>query len=222
MIASGNSWDNLLEAEFEKEYYRKLSRFLEEERKTKKIYPPADMTFSVFREVELKDIRVVILGQDPYHQKGQAHGMAFSVLPGVRKPPSLLNIMKELKEDLGCDIRESGYLLDWARQGVFLMNTCLTVEEGRPGSHRNMGWETLTDEVIRIIDRDDNPKAFLLWGADARKKKSLIRNERHLILETTHPSPLSAYNGFLGCRHFSKANSFLLEKGRRQIEWCLK
>ena len=220
MIDIGNSWDILLKDEFNKEYYKKLSAFLDIEYMEKNIYPPKEDMFNIFKILEMKDIKVVILGQDPYHGKGQAHGMAFSVMPGVRKPPSLVNIFKEIRDDIGCEIPESGYLLGWARQGVFLMNTCLTVEEGRPNSHKGKGWEILTDKVIRLIDADDNPKVFLLWGNDARKKRSLLVNERHLVLETVHPSPLSAYNGFLGCRHFSKANEYLKENSRDGIDWC--
>jgi uracil-DNA glycosylase len=170
--------------------------------------------------VELEEIKIVIIGQDPYHQPGQAHGMAFSVMPGVKKPPSLVNIFKELKEDIGCEIKDTGYLLGWARQGVFLMNTCLSVIDSKPNSHKNKGWEIFTDEVLRLIDADNSPKVFFLWGNDAKKKKELIKNKRHLVLETVHPSPLSAYNGFFGCRHFSIANRFLKENMREEIDWC--
>ena len=220
MIQLDNSWDSFFEEETRKGYYQELRQFLIDEYKTKRIYPPKDKIYSIFKEVPMEKIEVVILGQDPYHQPGQAHGMSFSVLPGVKKPPSLVNIFKEVASDIGCDEPEHGCLLGWAKQGVFLMNTCLTVEEGRPNSHKNKGWEILTDEVIRRISADERPKVFLLWGRDARAKKQLIHNGRHLILETVHPSPLSAYNGFFGCRHFSKANAFLHANGRPEIDWC--
>ncbi|MDD2371141.1 MAG: uracil-DNA glycosylase [Firmicutes bacterium] len=214
------SWDRVFLDESQKEYFVKLNSFLDEEYQKKNIYPPKEEIFSIFKEVDLKDIKVVILGQDPYHKNGQAHGFAFSVMPGVKKPPSLVNIFKEIKMDIGCEIPEMGYLMGWAKQGVFLMNTCLTVEESKPNSHKGKGWEILTDEVIRQIDKDNNPKVFMLWGNDARKKKKLIKNERHLVLETVHPSPLSAYNGFLGCKHFSKANDYLRANMKDEIDWC--
>lgn len=216
----GNGWDEIFTVESQKEYFIKLNNFLNDEYQNKNIYPPEENIFSIFKEVELKDIKVVILGQDPYHKNGQAHGFAFSVMPGVKKPPSLVNIFKEIKMDIGCNMKDTGYLMGWAKQGVFLMNTCLTVEESKPNSHKGIGWEILTDEVIRLIDKDDNPKVFMLWGNDARKKKKLIQNEKHLVLETVHPSPLSAYNGFLGCKHFSKANNFLRTNNKDEIDWC--
>lgn len=220
MVNIGNSWDNFFAEETKKEYYLKLREFLKGEYKGKRIYPKMDEIFSVFKEVPLEDVKVVILGQDPYHQFGQAHGMAFSVKPGVRIPPSLVNIYKELKEDLGCPIPSTGYLLPWAKEGVFLMNTCLTVEDSKANSHKGKGWEILTDEVIKVINDDDNPKVFLLWGRDARNKSKLITNNRHLVLETVHPSPLSAYNGFFGSKHFSKTNDFLRDNNRKEINWC--
>lgn len=220
MIKIGRNWDNLLKSEYTKEYFIKLIEFIDKEYENKRIYPPKDQIFSIFEILEVGEIKVVIIGQDPYHRTGQAHGMAFSVMPGVKKPPSLVNIFKELKDDIGCEIPESGYLMGWARQGVFLMNTCLSVIDSSPNSHKGKGWEMFTDEVIRLIDQDETPKVFLLWGNDARKKRKLIKNARHLILETVHPSPLSAYNGFFGCKHFSRANSFLKENMREEIEWC--
>lgn len=220
MIRIGNKWDDLLYEEFQKEYYLRLNEFLEEEYENKKIYPPKNQIFTIFKILQVEEIKVVIIGQDPYHQPGQAHGMAFSVLPGTRKPLSLVNIFKEIKEDIGCEIKESGYLLEWARQGVFLMNTCLSVVDSKPNSHKKKGWEIFTDEVIRLIDEDNSPKVFFLWGNDARKKKEFIKNKRHLVLETVHPSPLSAYNGFFGCRHFSRANKYLKENMREEIDWC--
>jgi uracil-DNA glycosylase len=220
MIEIGNGWDDFLKNEFQKEYFNKLNSFVEKEYVNKNIYPPKEQIFSIFKMLQLEDIKIVLIGQDPYHQPGQAHGMAFSVMPGVKKPPSLVNIYKELKEDIGCEIPDSGYLLGWAKQGVFLMNTCLSVEESKPNSHKGKGWEIFTDEVIRLIDTDNSPKVFFLWGNDARKKRALIQNENHLVLETVHPSPLSAYNGFFGCKHFSKANTYLKENMREEIDWC--
>lgn len=220
MIEIGNSWDDLLKQEFQKDYYLKLSEYIESEYINKKIYPPKEQLFSIFNMLQVEAIKIVIIGQDPYHQPGQAHGMAFSVMPGIKKPPSLVNIFKEIKEDIGCEIPVSGYLLEWARQGVFLMNTCLSVVDSKPNSHKGKGWEIFTDQVIRIIDADENPKVFLLWGNEARKKRTLIINENHLVLETVHPSPLSAYNGFLGCKHFSKSNAFLKANMRKEIDWC--
>lgn len=220
MIDIGNSWDNLLKNEFQKDYYLKLSNFIDEEYINKNIYPPKEQLFSIFRVLQVEEIKIVIIGQDPYHQPGQAHGMAFSVMPGVKKPPSLVNIFKEIKEDIGCKTPDSGYLLGWAKQGVFLMNTCLSVIDSKPNSHKGKGWEIFTDEVIRLIDADDSPKVFFLWGNDARKKRKFILNEKHLVLETVHPSPLSAYNGFFGCKHFSKSNAFLKANMRDEIDWC--
>lgn len=220
MIEIGNSWNNLLQQEFQKDYYIKLSEYIEAEYINKKIYPPKEQLFSIFEVLQVEDIKIIIIGQDPYHQPGQAHGMAFSVMPGIKKPPSLVNIFKEIKEDIGCEIPTSGYLLEWAKQGVFLMNTCLTVVDSKPNSHKGKGWEIFTDEVIRLIDADNSPKVFLLWGNDARKKRKLILNKNHLVLETVHPSPLSAYNGFLGCKHFSKSNAFLKSNIREEIDWC--
>ncbi len=220
MIEIGNTWDVLLKKEFQKEYFNKLNKFIEQEYVTKNIYPPKEQLFSIFKILQLEDIKIIIIGQDPYHQLGQAHGMAFSVMPEVKKPPSLVNIFKELKEDIGCDIPVSGYLMGWARQGVFLMNTCLSVIDSKPNSHKGKGWEIFTDEVIRLIDADDTPKVFLLWGNDAKKKRKLIQNKKHLVLETVHPSPLSAYNGFFGCKHFSKSNAYLKANMRDEIDWC--
>ena len=216
----GNSWDALLQEESRKPYYLRLRQFLLEEYSSKAIYPAMKDIFPVLAAVPPEKGRVVILGQDPYHGKGQAHGLSFSVLPGVPKPPSLKNIFKELAGDLGCPEPENGCLLPWTAQGVFLMNTVLTVEEGHPGSHRGRGWETLTDRVVEALSRDPAAKAFLLWGQDARSKKALITNPAHLILETVHPSPLSAHRGFLGCRHFSKANDSLRAAGRGEVDWC--
>lgn len=217
----GNSWDSFFEVETQKEYYKALRAFLISEYRSRRIYPSMENIYSTFKNVPLENIKVVILGQDPYHQPGQAHGMAFSVMPGVTPPPSLQNIKKEISSDLGITMSDSGYLMPWAKQGVFLLNNLLTVREGAPRSHRDKGWEILTDAAISRINNDSSPKVFLLWGRDARNKRSLITNSNHLILEAAHPSPLSAYNGFLGCRHFSKANEFLQSHGKAPIDWSL-
>lgn len=220
VVNIGNSWDKFFAEETKNDYYLKLKEFLIQEYKCKRIYPKMENIFAIFKEVPIENIKIVILGQDPYHQAGQSHGVSFSVMPGVRKPPSLINIFKELKEDIGCSIPKTGYLLPWVKQGVFLMNTCLTVEEGKAKSHSGKGWERFTDEVIRFIDQDPAPKVFFLWGKDARNKKKLIKNSNHLILEAVHPSPLSVNKGFFNSGHFSKANNFLKEKGRGRINWC--
>lgn len=222
MRTFNNNWDSFFAVEKEEKYFQDLEAFLEKEYQEKKVYPAKEDLFTIFQEVSGENVRVVLLGQDPYHQPGQAHGLSFSVLQGVGKPPSLQNIFKELSADIGCGIPESGSLLGWAREGVFLLNTCLTVLEGQPGSHRGKGWETLTDRVILHLAKDKKPKVFLLWGKDARAKRGIIEGEgqQHLILETVHPSPLSAYRGFFGCRHFSKTNSYLEKKGRSTIDWC--
>ncbi len=214
-----NTWTPWLKAEFEAPYFKKLAQFIHEEYETKRIYPPKVQVFSAFENCDLASLKVVILGQDPYHQYGQAHGMCFSVNPGVRIPPSLQNIYKELQDDLGCFIPDNGYLMPWAYQGVFLLNTVLTVQDSRPKSHAGKGWEIFTDHAIMKINEKEEPVVFMLWGRDARNKNSLINTDRHLVLEAAHPSPLSAYNGFFGCRHFSKANSFLAAKGRETVNW---
>ncbi|MBR2066716.1 MAG: uracil-DNA glycosylase [Solobacterium sp.] len=214
-----DTWQAWLKEEWKKPYFEKLSSFLHEAYDTKQIYPPKKQVFSAFSACRYEDIKVVILGQDPYHQKGQAHGLAFSVNPGVRIPPSLLNIYKELEQDCGCFIPNNGYLMPWAKQGVFLLNTVLTVEDSLPKSHGQLGWESFSDHVIEKINEKGEPVVFLLWGRDARNKSGLLNQEKHLVLEAAHPSPLSAYHGFFGCRHFSKANAFLKEKGIKEIQW---
>lgn len=214
-----NTWTPWLQAEFTAPYFRTLAGFIHEEYETKRIYPPKAQVFSAFENCDLKDLKAVILGQDPYHQYGQAHGMCFSVNPGVKTPPSLQNIYKELQDDLGCYIPNNGYLMPWAYQGVFLLNTVLTVQDSRPKSHAGKGWEIFTDHAIRKVNELDKPVVFMLWGRDARSKKTLIDTRKHLVLEAAHPSPLSAYNGFFGCRHFSKANAFLSARGRGEISW---
>ena len=214
-----NSWDAFFEQETNKEYYKSLKSFLINEYKTATVYPAMEDIYSTFREVPIEKVKVVILGQDPYHQPGQAHGMAFSVREGVIKPPSLQNIYKEIEADLGIKMGESGYLLPWAKQGVFMLNAVLTVRQSCANSHKGKGWENLTTEAIKWLNADNSPKVFLLWGRDARAKKEYITNKNHLVLETVHPSPLSAYHGFFGCKHFSKTNDFLKSRGLSPIDW---
>lgn len=219
MIRLNNDWDYLLEKEFEKEYYVRLKEFLINEYKTNLIFPNKDNIFEALRQTSYKDTKVLILGQDPYHGEGQAHGLAFSVQPTVKIPPSLLNIYKELRDDIGCYIPNNGYLIPWANQGVLLLNTALTVRAHEANSHKNKGWEIFTDEIIKILNKRQDPVIFVLWGANARKKKEFIDGNRHFILETPHPSPLSASRGFFGCKHFSKINEILIKLGKTPIDW---
>lgn len=219
MVKLNNSWDILLHEEFNKPYYLALREFLKEEYRTQKIYPPAEDLLSALRVTSYEEVKVVILGQDPYHGEGQAHGMAFSVKPGVKVPPSLKNIYKELQATMGCYIPNNGYLMHWAEQGVLLLNTVLSVREGTPQSHKNKGWETFTDEIIKLLNERKDPVIFIFWGAPARKKAALITNPWHKILEAAHPSPLSAHNGFFGCDHFRKVNACLEEMGKTPIDF---
>ena len=212
-----NEWTPWLKNEWEQPYFKQLASFVHEAYETKRVYPPKAQVFSAFENCDYPDIKVVILGQDPYHQYGQAHGMCFSVNPGVKIPPSLQNIYKEIHDELGCYIPNNGYLMPWAKQGVFLLNAVLTVEDSKPRSHAQKGWEIFTDHAIQKINEKEEPVVFLLWGRDARNKASMINRNRHLVLEAAHPSPLSAYNGFFGCGHFAKANSFLKEPVNWQI-----
>ncbi|MBR2755427.1 MAG: uracil-DNA glycosylase [Lachnospiraceae bacterium] len=214
-----NDWLSPLKEEFGKEYYKKLYQTVNEEYKTHVIYPPADDLFNAFHFTPLHEVKVVILGQDPYHNEGQAHGLCFSVQKGVEIPPSLLNIYKELQDDLNCTMPSSGYLKKWADQGVLLLNTVLTVRAHEANSHKGIGWEDFTDAAIRILNEQDRPIVFMLWGSNAREKKKMLNNPKHLILEAPHPSPLSAYRGFFGCRHFSKCNAFLIKNGLDPIDW---
>ena len=219
MFSLGNDWDAVLCSEFEKEYYLKLREFLKTEYSTRRIYPPMNDIYNALRYTTYKDARVVILGQDPYHGPGQAHGLCFSVKPGVALPPSLKNIFKELSAEVGMTIPDSGELTGWARQGVLLLNTTLTVREGLPQSHKGQGWEILTDRIISAMNEKSTPVVFMLWGGNARAKRSLITSPQHLVLECAHPSPLSAYNGFFGCGHFKRANEFLEAQGLLPIDW---
>ncbi|MCD7865918.1 MAG: uracil-DNA glycosylase [Clostridiales bacterium] len=217
-----NDWAKPLSAEFRKPYYRDLYTKVLEEYRTRKIFPAADDIFNAFHLTPLHQVKVVILGQDPYHNDGQAHGLCFSVKPNVEIPPSLVNIYQELHDDLGCKIPNNGYLVKWAEQGVLLLNTVLTVRVHQANSHRGIGWEQFTDAVIEAVNREDRPISFLLWGRPAQMKKSMLHNPKHLILEAPHPSPLSAYRGFFGCKHFSRANEFLIAHGLEPIDWQIE
>ena len=214
-----NDWLEPLKEEFKKPYYKSLYQKVNEEYQTQTIYPSADDLFNAFHFTPLCEVKVVILGQDPYHGEGQAHGLCFSVQKGVEIPPSLVNIYKELQDDLGCTIPDHGYLKKWADQGVLLLNTVLTVRAHQANSHRGIGWEEFTDAAIKILNEQDRPIVFMLWGSPARAKKTMLTNPKHLILEAPHPSPLSAYRGFFGCRHFSKCNAFLIKNGLDPIDW---
>ena len=219
MVSIGNDWDLLLEEEFTKEYYLKLREFLKTEYSTQRVYPSMYDIFNALKYTSYRDARVVILGQDPYHGYGQAHGLCFSVKEGVPHPPSLKNIFKELEGELGITAPRSGELTGWAKQGVLLLNTTLTVREGAPQSHKGYGWEILTDKIIALMNEKVDPVVFMLWGGNARAKKSLITSNKHLVLECAHPSPLSAFAGFFGCGHFTKANDLLKTNGLAPIDW---
>ena len=222
MAAITGAWQAALAPEFRKPYYRKLYGTMLHEYQTRTVYPPSADLFSAYELTPLENVKVVILGQDPYHEPGQAHGLCFSVRPGVEAPPSLVNIYQELHDDLGCYIPNNGYLVKWARQGVLLLNTVLTVRAHAANSHRGIGWEEFTDATIRILNEQDRPMVFLLWGRPAGLKKALLTNPRHLVLEAPHPSPLSAYRGFFGCRHFSRANEYLEKNGLEPIDWQIE
>ncbi len=217
----GNDWDLALKEEFEKDYFLKINDFINKEYETKTIYPPYDEIFNAFKLTPLNEVKVVILGQDPYHEKGQAHGLAFSTPAGRPKPRSLNNIFKEINAEYDYPIPESGCLESWANQGVFLLNTVLTVEEGNANSHSKCGWQIFTDNVIKLLDNQTQPIVFLLWGKQAEKKKELIKNPNHLVLITSHPSPFSARRGFFGSNHFIKANEFLKKNNIKEINWKL-
>lgn len=218
----GNSWDILLKEEYEKEYFKKLQKFIIDEYKTKTVYPKMSEIFNAFTKTTYENVKVVILGQDPYHGEGEAEGLSFSVKVGIQKPPSLINIFSELKDDLGIDPPNHGSLVHWAEQGVLLLNATLTVLKDTPKSHSNKGWETFTDEVIKLINKKETPVVFILWGSDARSKRYLINNKKHLIIESAHPSPLSAYRGFFGSKPFSKTNDFLIKNNIKPIDWKIK
>ncbi len=220
MLQLGNDWDAYLAPEFESEYYQALRAFLKEEYRSRRIYPDMYDIFNALKRTPREKVKAVILGQDPYHGEGQAHGLCFSVRKGIAPPPSLKHIYAELNTDIGMPIPTEGDLTRWADEGVLLLNTTLTVREGQPQSHKGKGWEIFTDRVIELLNEADQPIVYLLWGANARAKRKLITNPRHLVLEAAHPSPLSAYNGFFGCRHFSRANAFLTENGVQPINWA--
>lgn len=222
MAAISNDWLEPLKPEFSKEYYKKLYFTIMDEYKKHLVFPPADDVFNAYSLTPLKDVKVVIIGQDPYHNFGQAHGLCFSVRPDVEIPPSLVNIYKELQDDLGCYIPNNGYLVKWAKQGVLLLNTVLTVRAHQANSHRGLGWEEFTDATIRVLNEQDRPIVFILWGTPAQKKKAMLNNPKHLILEAPHPSPLSAYRGFFGSKPFSKTNEFLIQNQLEPIDWQIE
>ena len=221
MVNIANEWDGLLADQFSADYYLSLREFLKNEYKTRTIFPPMNDIFNALKLTSYSDVKVVILGQDPYHEIGQAHGLCFSVKEGIKPPPSLVNIYKELYADLGITVDTTrGDLTKWAKNGVLLLNTALTVRQGAAASHRGKGWEKLTDRIIELLGQRERPIVFMLWGNHARQKKALIKGDQHLVLECAHPSPLSAYNGFFGCKHFSKAKEFL-NKNNQDIDWSL-
>ena len=217
-----NDWLAPLKPEFSKPYYAELFKFVKNEYATRQIFPPADDIFNAFHLTPLHEVKVVILGQDPYHNDGQAHGLCFSVKPDVDIPPSLVNIYQELHDDLGCYIPNNGYLTKWAKQGVLMLNTVLTVRAHQANSHRGMGWEQFTDAAIRILNEQERPIVFILWGSPAQKKAQMLNNRKHLILKAPHPSPLSAYRGFFGSRPFSQTNEFLVKNGLEPIDWQIE
>lgn len=219
MVNIGNDWDGILKDEFSKPYYLKLREFLKSEYSTTKVYPDMYDIFNALKYTSFADTKVVIIGQDPYHGAGQAHGLCFSVKKGVTPPPSLKNIYKELADDVGFKIPTHGELTEWAKQGVLMLNTVLTVREGKPNSHKGQGWEQFTDRVISELNKKQTPVVFLLWGANAKNKAKLITNPLHIKLESVHPSPLSAFGGFFGCKHFSKTNEILRSSGQQPIDW---
>lgn len=222
MVEIGNDWDEYLKDEFNKEYYKKLRLFLAEEYKKYVIHPDMYDIYNALKWTSYSDTKVVIFGQDPYHEVGQAHGLAFSVNKGVKIPPSLLNIYKELKDELGCYIPNHGYLEKWARQGVLLLNSALTVRDGLANSHRKKGWEQFTDSVVSALNKREDPVIFMLWGNNAKEKMKLITNDSHIILTSAHPSPLSASRGFFGCGHFAMANRILKRNGKEPIDWQIE
>ena len=221
MVQIGNDWDALLADEFHSAYYAQLRRVLKQEYAEHEVYPPMEDIFNALRYTAYADVKAVLLGQDPYHGPGQAQGLCFSVRPGVPLPPSLQNIFTELQHDMGLPAPHTGCLIPWAKQGVLMLNTTLTVRRGQPNSHSKIGWTRFTDAIIQKLNAHERPIVFLLWGGNARSKKKFITNPSHLVLETVHPSPLSVYQGFFGCRHFSRCNEFLMAHGIAPIDWTL-
>ena len=221
MAAISNDWQKPLSEEFKKPYYRKLYETVKQEYTTHTVFPPSQDIFNAFALTPLSEVKVLILGQDPYHEPGQAHGLSFSVKPGIEIPPSLVNIYKELHEDLGTYIPNNGYLVKWANEGVLLLNTILTVRAHKAMSHSNIGWQEFTDAAIRILNEQDRPIVFMLWGKQAEEKKHLLNNPNHLVLITSHPSPFSARRGFFNCNHFLLANKFLKDNGLGEVDWRL-
>lgn len=217
-----NDWLEALKPEFRKPYYTKLFQFVKKEYDERQIFPPSDDIFNAFHLTPLSEVKVVIIGQDPYHNVGQAHGLCFSVKPDVEIPPSLVNIYKELQDDLGCKIPNNGYLVKWAKQGVLMLNTVLTVRAHEANSHRGKGWEEFTDATIEVLNKQNRPIVFILWGAPAQTKKKMLNNPNHLILTAPHPSPLSAYRGFFGSKPFSQTNKFLQKNGLKEIDWQIE
>ncbi len=222
MIKLNNKWDSILEDEFNKDYYKKIREFLKEEYSKHIVYPDKNDIFNSLKYADYDDIKVVIIGQDPYHEEGQAHGLSFSVKPGIEIPPSLINIYKELESDLGCYIPNNGYLEKWAKQGILLLNNVLTVRAHMANSHKKCGWERFTDNIIVELNKREKPIVFLIWGSCAKQKEELITNKSHYILKAPHPSPLSAYRGFFGCKHFSKTNELLKQSGEKPIDWQIE
>ncbi len=215
-------WNEFLKSEFKEDYFISLSEKLKKAYETSMVYPPKDEVFSAFSYAHYDDLKVVIVGQDPYHQVNQAHGLCFSVSKGIKIPPSLRNIYKELNTDIGCDMPEHGYLVDWAKQGVLMLNASLTVEDSKPMAHKNFGWATFYQHVLEKCNEHDSPIVFILWGRHAQNAKTFITDPKHLIIEAAHPSPLSAHNGFFGSKPFSKTNDFLSRHHRETIDWCIK
>lgn len=222
MVNIGNKWDDILKDEFNEPYYLRLREFLKKEYSEQTVYPSMYDIFNAFKYTDFDDVKVVILGQDPYHGEGEAHGLAFSVKKGVAVPPSLKNIYRELHDSLGCYIPNNGYLEKWARQGVLLLNTSLTVRKDMANSHRNVGWEILTDKVIKVLNEREKPVIFMLWGNNAKAKSMLINKDKHVVLVSVHPSPLSASRGFFGCNHFKIANEQLIKFGEKPIDWQIE
>lgn len=222
MSALGVGWETVLSEEFKKPYYKQLYTRIKSEYDTRTVYPPSDEIFTAYKLTDLDKVKVLILGQDPYHEPGQAHGLSFSVKPGIQTPPSLQNIYKELQDEMGLYIPNNGYLTKWASQGVLMLNTVLTVRAHEANSHKGIGWEEFTDATIKALNEMDKPVVYMLWGSNAQSKERMLTNKKQLVLKAPHPSPLSAYRGFFGCNHFIKCNEFLRENGQGEIDWQIE